>query len=62
MADLKDMEENHKMEKQKKSQKQSMPEIENEIELDAKKSAMTNFQIGMKFYNIEDFLNARKYF
>lgn len=62
MADLKDMEENHKMEEQKKSQKQSMPEIENEIELDAKKSAMTNFQIGMKFYNIEDFLNARKYF
>lgn len=58
MADLKDMEENYKIEKQK----ESMPEIENEIELDAKKSAMTNFQIGMKFYNIEDFLNARKYF
>lgn len=58
MADLKDMEENYKIEKQK----ESMPEIENEIELDAKKSAMTNFQIGMKFYNIKDFLNARKYF
>ena len=36
MADLKDMEENHKMEKQKKSQKQSMPEIENEIEFSLK--------------------------